>query len=163
MKPNKGRIMIRQILLLTGFLLFGFSCEEDPMENKDKADDFSFRYTFRVKNAHLDTTLNAVTMECITYYPVEDKSNLLAHVYNDIYKDSLYLRPDRFVYDSCITQLRVRIHKNWTPWIGWPLGNNYRTYVMPADTVFSLADSVTSFSWPEDTIYAIHKFNQRDF
>lgn len=98
-----------------------------------------------------DSTILAVVLETVTYYPENDFSYYIMRTYqNDEFDTPLIIKPDDQVYSECTREFMIRVIKYWEN------GNKkyWKSYLFPKDTIKSVSDSLFYVKWPEDTLRA---------
>ncbi len=104
-----------------------------------------------------DSTILGIEMWAATYFPNNNKTNLITHTFQKYeYKKGFYIKVDS-VYSGCERQLAVLICRH-KPYPGNPISTNWKVYVMKSDTVLNIADSLVIFHWPQDTLRVIDKY-----
>ncbi len=138
------------------FLLFLTCQSPEGPERKPSEPTFSLRYVVQglrtPEGALEDSTVKAVELEAVTYFPKQDYSWYQMRNFQSYqFEAELFLSVPDPVYAGCEREFQLKVAKDWDTtdiFIEWKI------FHFPRDTISGPADSVFRFIWPTDTAKA---------
>lgn len=140
------------IFLIISIFTLIISCSDTGVRPKE-IERFDLIYRFEKPR---DSTILAVELEAITYYPDKDKSIYqLSNFQSKNFDKPMEIRSTNQVYFGCTRQVQLNVSKYWN---SGDIFQSWRRYIFARDTITSIKDSLWLIRFPEDTVYAIHIF-----
>ncbi len=138
---------MRYAFVVFSILFLLLSCNDSGTDPEEKL----FTLTYEVESPR-DSSVTAIELETITYYPEEDISwYQLRNYQDDDFDMRLMIQAPEEVYLGCTRELQINVSKYWDQADIFP---SFRRYRFKKDTISSFNDSLLYVRFPEDTMKA---------